>query len=63
MRDRRPVAVRSQCCMCGRTRRARLRQRASPVDLIQPCRAARTLLLAMLASSSRACVSSIAYVQ
>eukprot|EP00966_Prymnesium_polylepis_P099502 2304282-Prymnesium_polylepis.1 len=46
--DRSAVAVLHVAC--GH----RVRQRASPMDLIQPCRAARTLLMAMLASLSRA---------
>ena len=63
-------AAQGRCAIEGRSRcdrsaacGHRVRQRASPVDLIQPCRAARTLLLAMLASLSRASVSSVAYVQ
>ena len=58
--DRGAIAVLHVATACNRANSALAR---CAVDLIQPRRAARTLLLAMLASLSRARVSSVAYAQ
>ena len=67
--DVRDRAAHVRCTTEGRTRCERsgaeerpLPWRAGPVDLIQPRRASRTLILAILVSLSRARVSSFAYV-
>ena len=56
------VEIRTWCERSGAEDRP-VMWRAGLVDLIQPSRASRTVLVAILASLSRACVSSVTYVQ